>query len=59
MWLDSRVLLAALHFNANSDRKQARNAKGDLQVKINFRKGQKGRYTVQQKKEAATFGLCY
>jgi len=51
----TRLLLAALHFNENSERKQACNAHGVPRHTIRFPKYRKGGFTVLAVKEAPTF----
>jgi len=51
----TRLMLAALHYNENSDRKQAQNKDGTGRYAIRFPKYRKGSYTLQVVKEAATF----
>jgi hypothetical protein len=50
-----RLLLAALHFNENSDRNQAVNRRGVLIHSIRFPKYRKGGFTVQIVREPPTF----
>jgi len=51
-----RLLLAALHYNENADRKQATNSSGKLQYSIRFPKYKKGEYTLVPIKEEPTHG---
>jgi len=51
----TRLTLAALHYNANSDRKQAKNKDGLPRYSLRFPKYRKGGYTVQVIKEPPSF----
>ena len=52
----SRIQLAALHFNENSNQKQAITKKGERQFSIVFPKYKKGGYIVKKVTEEATYG---
>lgn len=54
-----RVSLAAMHYNENRARPQARNKKGEAIYTLKFPKYKRGGYTVVQKKEDASFGKNY
>ena len=43
--LHTRLLMAALHFNKNFDREQAKTASGSEQIRIVFSKHKKGEFT--------------
>ena len=51
-----RLELAALHFNENSNRKQALTKEGEEQYDIVFPKYKKGGYIVQKVVEKPTYG---
>jgi len=51
----TRLNLAALHYNENSDRRQAHNKQGLPVHFLRFPKYRKGGFTVQNVKESATF----
>ena len=51
-----RLLLAALHYNENSDRLQAVTKEGKPCYSIRFPKHKKGEYSVRKEKTAATYG---
>ncbi|XP_063055957.1 uncharacterized protein LOC134449779 [Engraulis encrasicolus] len=51
-----RQYLAALHFNENSNRTQAKTTAGTLKYSIHFPKAKKGGYTVKPMKSQATQG---
>ena len=51
-----RLELAALHYNENGGRSQARTKDGKLQFKIRYPKYKKGGYIVQRRQTAATYG---
>lgn len=50
-----RLLLAALHFNENSNRAQAQTLRGEKRFKICFPKYKQGGYAVRQVKVDQTF----
>lgn len=50
-----RLLLAALHYNENAGRAQAKTKGGKLQHKIRYPKYKKGRHIVQQRKCRKTY----
>lgn len=52
-----RQYLAALHFNENSNRTQAKTTAGTLKYSIHFPKAKKGGYTVKPMKSQATQGM--
>ncbi|KAL9961215.1 hypothetical protein ACROYT_G030118 [Oculina patagonica] len=52
----ARLLLAALHYNENSDRLQAVTVDGRPCYSIRFPKFKKGEYSVREVKTAATYG---
>ena len=51
-----RLLLAALHYNENSDRLQAVTKDGRPCYTIRFPKFKKGEYSVRKEKTSATYG---
>lgn len=51
----ARLLLAALHYNENSDRLQAVTKDGRPCYTIRFPKFKKGEYSVQKEKTSATY----
>ncbi|KAK3738660.1 hypothetical protein QZH41_020507 [Actinostola sp. cb2023] len=53
--MHARVILAAIHYNENSDREQATTG-GELQYSIRFPKFKKGGYSVRKEKTNATYG---
>ncbi len=52
---DYRTLIAAMHFNENSNRKQAITKKGDYRFSIVFPKFKKGGYVVKRVVQAPTY----
>jgi len=52
----SRLLLAAMHYNENSDRDQAVDQEGNQRFQLEFRKYKQGKYSVRQIKTDPTFG---
>ena len=52
-----RLLLAALHYNENSDREQATTSDGVPRFSLRFPKFKKGGYSVRMEKTAATYGM--
>ena len=54
-----RLLLAGLHYNENSDRRQAVTKEGKPCYSIRFPKHKKGEYSVRKEKTAATYGNYY
>nr|XP_055024872.1 uncharacterized protein LOC129414783 isoform X2 [Misgurnus anguillicaudatus] len=52
-----RLYLAAMHFNENAGRTQARTTSGKLRYKVLFPKAKKGAHTVKAMKTQATY--CY
>ncbi|XDV25779.1 hypothetical protein PO909_029637 [Leuciscus waleckii] len=51
----SRLLLAALHYNENADRKPACNESGDVSVRVRWPKFKKGEYSIFSMKTAPTY----
>ena len=51
-----RTLIAAMHFNENSNRKQAVTRKGEHRFSIVFPKYKKGGYVVKRVVQAPTYG---
>lgn len=51
----NRLLLAALHFNENSTRQQAKNQNGDLIYSVSFPKGRHGEGVAKEVKVKQTF----
>ncbi|KAM9394172.1 uncharacterized protein KZ484_005250 isoform 1-T1 [Pholidichthys leucotaenia] len=51
----TRLCLAAMHYNENAGRKQAKNRDGELVFIIRYPKFKNGRYTLQAKKVHPTF----
>ena len=51
-----RLELAALHYNENSGRCQARTKEGKLQYKVRYPKYKRGGHIVQRRQVAATYG---
>ena len=51
-----RLLTAALHFNENASREQARNREGSLEYKIVFPKYKKGGFIVRKITTDCTYG---
>ena len=56
MFVTTRLLLAALHYNENSDRPHATTADGKMVCCIKFPKYKKGGYIVRAKKVSPTYG---
>ena len=54
--MESRLRLAALHFNENSKRQQYQNQQGESQYTITFPKYTKGGYIVRKFMEDCTYG---
>lgn len=54
--MESRLLLAALHFNENGSREQASTKTNQLRYKITFPKQKKGDFTVKKIKTPSTYG---
>lgn len=54
-----RLLLAALHYNENSERGQSRNASGDLQFSIHYPRAKSGGFVVRPIKVKATQGKSF
>ena len=54
-----RLLLAALHYNENSDRLLAVTKDGRPCYTIRFPKFKKGEYSVRKEKTAATYGIIF
>lgn len=54
--MQSRLLLAALHFNENGSREQASTKTNQLRYKITFPKQKKGDFTVKKIKTPSTYG---
>ncbi|KAM9424524.1 uncharacterized protein KZ484_002582 [Pholidichthys leucotaenia] len=52
----TRLCLAAMHYNENAGRKQAKNRDGELVFIIRYPKFKNGGYTLQAKKVHPTFG---
>ena len=50
-----RLYLAAMHFNENAGRTQARTTSGKLRYKVLFPKAKKGAHTVKAVKTQATY----
>lgn len=50
--------IAVLHYNANSDRKQAKTKDGKDCFVLKFPKARKGEWVVQRKMEPASYGKC-
>lgn len=53
--MTTRLQLAALHYNGNSDRQQATTKKGEKCYKVSKPKYTPGRATIKKRKEAASF----
>lgn len=53
-----RLWLAALHYNFNSDRKQATTSKGVQRYSVSFPKHKKGGYTVRKSKQKLLTVSC-
>eukprot|EP00105_Crassostrea_gigas_P041763 XP_019925911.1 PREDICTED: uncharacterized protein LOC109619685 [Crassostrea gigas] len=53
--MEARLLLAALHFNENSTRQQAKNQNGDLIYSVSFPKGRHGEGVAKEVKVKQTF----
>ena len=54
-----RLQLAALHFNENTNRKQAVTKQGTKQYNVAFPKYKKGGYTIKKVLVNATYGKAY
>lgn len=54
-----RLLLAALHYNENSDRLQAVTKDGRPCYTMRFPKFKKGDYSVRKEKTCATYGIIF
>nr|XP_022292939.1 uncharacterized protein LOC111103770 [Crassostrea virginica] len=54
--MQSRLILAAMHHNENSGRRQATTINNTLRYKIAFPKQKKGDYTVKKVKTPSTYG---
>ena len=52
-----RLLLAAFHYNENSDRSQASDCSGELQYKVSFPKDKQSGYTVKEIRVTTTYGM--
>ena len=55
-FLNVRLLLAALHFNENYDRAQAKTRDGTERIRIVFPKQKKGEFTPKPVPVAETYG---
>ena len=55
----SRTLLAALHYNENSNREQAVTADGRIKFALKFPRHKKGGYSVRKERTKATYGRSY
>ncbi len=56
-WIFYRLLIAALHFNENAGRDQAKNTRGELEYKIVFPKYKKGSYVIRKITTSCTYGM--
>ena len=56
--LHIRLLLAALHFNENFNREQAKTTSGSERIRIVFRKQKKGEYTPKPVPAPKTYRKC-
>ena len=54
----SRLLLAVLHYNNNSNKQQAKTKKGEDQYSISFPKYKKGDFIVREVMEKSNYGWC-
>ena len=55
--LHTRLLMAALHFNENFDREQAKTASGTERIRIVFPKHKKGEFTPKPVPVAKTYSM--
>lgn len=54
-----RLLLAALHFNANWDRHMARTSHGEARYAVRYPRVRKGGWVVRPIKENPSYGECF
>ena len=57
LFLSCRLLLAAIHYNENTDRPQAQTSNGQPIFRIRFPKYKKGGFTVTPAKPSPTYGM--
>lgn len=58
LFFNTRLHLAAIHFNENSTRQQAKNQNGDVIYSVSFPKGRQGEGVVKEVKVKQTFSGC-
>ncbi len=54
-----RLLVAALHYNENSEREQARGSDGKPAFLVKYPKYKKGEYIIRAKKTTPTYGKLF